>query len=71
MSDGETALDRCLFVGLRKAAEAIVADHGRAAGDGDRRGRIGFFLRKGRSRGGRQQQSAGNGFVETHGIPFV
>ncbi|KAI1692993.1 hypothetical protein DdX_20916 [Ditylenchus destructor] len=67
MSDGETALDRCLFVGLRKAAEAIVADHGRAAGDGDRRGRIGFFLRKGRSRGGRQQQSAAMALLKRMG----
>ena len=68
MCDGEAALKGEALVGLRNAAEAIVADDSRAAGDGDCRSR--FVLRESRSRDSRQRESRHAKDGEAHGVIF-
>src|SRR5688572_16297182 len=51
VADGDAALNGKLFVSLRNAAEAIVADHGGAAIDGKPAAKFGSGCRSGRKDG--------------------
>ena len=68
--DRQRCLQGGMLVGLRHAAQAIIADDGRRTADGDRRGRIGFALREGGS-GGSEHDAAKEESGEAHRFPFV